>query len=187
VRPEKAVSRSSNFTGKVYCNSVFNTQHRFVKEYGKYIRIVEGLPTVTRHQTHQDGGIAWRNHGGAVGCVLGIVPLASDGSFALEVPADHLFHLQVLDSDKRVLSNELIWQYARPGENKSCIGCHQKPDATPTMSFGFPAAHRQQPVKCLPYGNEMRYRGKVWFKGWVPDEREERMRTVNAINLIGRQ
>jgi hypothetical protein len=132
-------------------------------------------------------GVAWRNHGGATGRVLGTVPLASDGSFALEVPADHLFHLQVLDSDKRVLANELIWQYARPGEQKGCIGCHQKPDTSPSMHRNFPSALRLPAVKCLPYGNEIRYRAKVWFKGWVPDEREERMRTVNSINILGRQ
>jgi hypothetical protein len=187
VLPSKIPSGSNLFSAHTYCNSVYNTQHEFVKEYGRYIRVIEGMPTVSRHQTHMNKGVAWRNHGGATGRVLGTVPLAADGSFAIEVPADHLFHLQVLDSDKRVLANELIWQYARPGEQKGCIGCHQKPDTSPAMHRSFPSAIRQQAVKCLPNGNEIRYRAKVWFKGWVPDEREERMRTVNSINILGRQ
>jgi len=35
------------------------------------------------------------------------VPLASDGSLYLQVPADRLLHLQVLDSDRRVVGNQL--------------------------------------------------------------------------------
>jgi hypothetical protein len=149
-------------------------------------RAVEGIPTIARHQTHANGGIAWRNHGGAIGRVFGTVPLAADGSFALELPSDRLFHLQVLDSDRRVMGNELIWQYVRPKEIKGCVGCHENPDDAPAIST-FPLAQKMPPVKCFPYGDEMQYRAKMWFKGWAPDEREERMRTVNSINIIGRQ
>jgi HEAT repeat protein len=178
-------TRSRAFSGTLYCSSAFVTQDPFVKERGKYIRVIEGIPTIARHQTHTDGGIAWRNHGGAVGRVLGTVPLAADGSFSLELPADHLYHLQVLDADRRVMGNELIWQYVRPKEIKGCVGCHENPETTPSPS-AFPLAQRMPPVKCLPHGNEMQYRAKMWFKGWAPDEREERMRTVNSINVIGR-
>jgi HEAT repeat protein len=178
--------RKRSYTATIYCNSVFTTQEKLVKERGKYVRIVEGLPTVARHQTHMNGGIAWRNHGGAVGRILGTVPLAPDGSFQLVVPADRLFHIQVLDSDRRVVGNELIWQYARPGEAKGCIGCHEKPDsARPTRGM-FSRGLQLQPIKCLPTGDEFLYRAKVWYKGHLPEEREERQRTVNSLNVIGR-
>jgi hypothetical protein len=38
----------------------------------------------------------------------------------------------------------------------------------------------------LPKGGEFSYLAKAWMKGWLPDETEERTRTVHAINLIGR-
>lgn len=41
-------------------------------------------------------------------------------------------------------------------------------------------------VKCLPTGGEFSYRAKAWLKGILPDECEERTRTVRAVNLIGR-
>ncbi len=185
ILPDSPMTRSRAFSGTVYCSSAFITQDPHVKERGKYIRAIEGIPTVTRHQSHADGGIAWRNHGGAVGQVFGTVPLAADGSFSLELPSDRLFHLQVLDSDRRVMGNELIWQYVRPKEIKGCLGCHENPDAAPSIT-GFPLAQTVQPVPCLPHGSEMQYRAKMWFKGWAPDEREERMRTVNSVNIIGR-
>jgi HEAT repeat protein len=186
VLPASPLTRSRAFSGTVYCSSAFITQDPYVKERGKYIRVVEGIPTITRHQSHNNGGIAWRNHGGAVGRVLGTVPLATDGSFSLELPSDRLFHLQVLDSDRRVMGNELIWQYVRPKEVKGCVGCHENPDDAPSMPAAFPLAQRQAPVQCFPYGDEMQYRAKMWFKGYAPDEREERMRTVNSVNIMGR-
>ncbi len=36
-------------------------------------------------------------------------------------------------------------------------------------------------------GDEFTYRAKPWFKGHLPDEIEERTRTVRAVNLLGRQ
>jgi len=42
-------------------------------------------------------------------------------------------------------------------------------------------------VRTLPSGGEFTYLAKAWMKGWLPDEMEERTRTVRAINLIGRQ
>ena len=187
ILPEAPFTRTRCFTGKVYCNSIYTTRQPHVKERGKYIRVIEGVPTVTRNQTHMNGGIAWRNHGGAIGRDLGTVPVASDGSFALELPSDRMFHFQVLDSDRNVVGNELIWQYTRPGEIKSCVGCHEMPDSTPEMTHVFPLAHKQAPLKCLPNSDDMLYRAKMWFKGWAPDEREERMHTVNSVNIIGRQ
>lgn len=186
VLPESPLTRSRAFSGTLYCSSAFITQDPWVKERGKYIRVIEALPALARHQTHANGGIAWRNHGGPSSRVLGTVPLAADGSFALELPSDRLFHLQVLDSDRRVMGNELIWQYVRPKEFKSCVGCHENPDDAPSMTT-FPQAQKMPPVKCFPTGGEFQYRAKMWFKGWAPDEREERMRTVNSINIIGRQ
>ena len=117
--------------------------------------------------------------------MLGTVPLAADGSFYIEVPADRLLHLQILDADRRTVNNQIFWMYARPGETRSCIGCHETSD-TAQLSSRFPAAATVPPVKCLPTGGEFSYRAKAWLKGILPDECEERTRTVRAVNLIGR-
>ena len=62
---------------------------------------------VQRQSNHVSGGKAWMNHAGAMARVLGTVPVASDGSFAVELPADRLFHVQVLDADGYVVGKEL--------------------------------------------------------------------------------
>jgi len=183
---EDAAARSTQFTGTLFCSSVRITQEQPVKERGKLLRVVEGMPIISRHQTHRGREQAWKNHTGTHARVLGTVPLAADGSFCVEVPADRLLHMQVLDSDRRVMGNQQIWMYVRPGERRSCIGCHERPDATMLPT------HRAQvqgpaPVTCLPTGGEFSYRAKFWNKGTLTDEGEERTRTVRAVSLIGRQ
>jgi hypothetical protein len=119
-----------------------------------------------------------------LGRVLGTVPLAPDGSFSVEVPADRLMHFQVLDSDRNVVGNQLTWIYPRPGEMRSCIGCHERP-GTATLRVRPQAVHHP-PVRFLPSGDEFTYRAKAWFKGHLPPDIERRTRTVRSVNLLGR-
>lgn len=182
IWPE-AASRHA-YSGRFFCASVFDTQEREVRQRGRYVRLIEGQPVVQRTSTHNGPWEVWKNHGGTLARVLGTAPLASDGSFYAEVPADRLLHLQVLDSDRRVVGNQLTWIYTRPGETKSCVGCHESPHAAPTP--GTAMASRQTPLRFLPSGDEFAYRAKAWFKGSLPSEIEERTRTVHAVNLLGR-
>jgi hypothetical protein len=179
------VTRQNPYTGKLFCASIYATQEADVKDRGRYVRIVEGLPMVTRHSTQTGGGVAWMNHGGSVGRVLGVLPVAPDGSFSVELPADRLVHIQVLDADGYVVGNELNWHYVRPDETKGCVGCHERPDAASNAEYRLPLALQSPPVRCLPVGGEMLYRAKNWVKQ-IDDENEERKRTVNAINVMGR-
>ena len=185
IPPENPLVRSGEYTGRLLCVSATFSQEARVRTRGKYVRIVEGRPVVGRHQTHMSP-VAWKNHVGTHARILGTVPLAADGSFFVEVPADRLIHCQVLDSDRRVVGNQQIWMYVRPGETKTCMGCHEKPDRA-GINVGFPSAAEISPVKCLPGGGEFSYRAKFWNKGTLTDEGEERSRTVRAVNLIGRQ
>ena len=151
---------------------------------GRLVRLVEGVPVVSRHSTHTNPWEVWKNHGGTFARVLGTAPLAPDGSFHMEVPADRLLHLQVLDSDRRVVGNQLTWIYPRPGETKSCVGCHENPHTTIGPANALAAHYR--PLEFLPRDGQFNYRAKAWFKGHLPAEIEERTRTVHAVNLLGR-
>jgi HEAT repeat protein len=179
-----AVSRDA-YSGRFLCASVFNSQEKEVAQRGRLVRLVEGVPVVGRHETHTGSQPVWKNHGGTFARVLGTAPLAPDGSFFVELPADRLVHLQVLDSDRRVINNQLTWIYTRPGETKSCAGCHEDPHSTSKPSQP-PLALGGGPLSFLPGGGEFSYRAKAWFKGSLPSEIEERTRTVHAVNLLAR-
>ncbi len=175
----------NDYSGRFFCASTLISQEADVRQRGRLVRLIEGVPMTARHSTHNpDNNRVWENHGGTHARVLGTAPLAADGSFFMEIPADRLVHLQVLDSDRRVMGNQLTWIYARPGETKSCVGCHEDPD---TSAPGLrPQAAQFPPVKFLPSGGEFSYRAKAWMKGSLPPEVEEQTRTVRAVNLLGR-
>ena len=172
------------YSGRFFCSSVFTTREAEVRRRGRLVRLIEGVPVVGRHSTQTNENPVWQNHGGTFARVLGTLPLASDGSFFVEAPADRLVHFQVLDSDRRVVGNQLTWIYLRPGETKSCVGCHETPHAT--TGGHNPLASHYPPAKFLPTGHEFTYRAKAWFKGRLPSEIEERTRTVRAVNLLAR-
>jgi hypothetical protein len=178
-----------HFTEETYscrfaCASAFHSQLEEVRERGRYVRLIEGVPVVARHSTHTNDWEVWKNHGGTFARILGVAPLAADGSFYVEAPADRLLHFQVLDSDRRVMGNQLTWIYARPGETKSCVGCHEHPHATTRVEV--PHALRTPPLKFLPRPDDFTYRAKAWFKGHLPSEIEERTRTTRAVSLLAR-
>lgn len=194
VLAESPATRQGGFTGSLLTQSVFHTREPHLAGRGKLVRIIEALPQVTRHVTHTTPGEeAWKNHGGSFGRDLATLPLAADGSFAAQVPADRFLHLQVLDSDRNVVGNQLVWINVRPGERMSCIGCHEPADSTPPAAAPGRALYHPDALlgggypEALPDGpSQMRYRAKMWFKGSAPQEREERQRTVQSTNYFGR-
>ncbi len=56
--------------------------------------------------------------------ILGYAPIEPDGSFKLLVPADIPLALAVLDAKGRGLQTHLNWIQVRPGERRTCDGCH---------------------------------------------------------------
>jgi hypothetical protein len=67
------------------------------------------------------------------GCTnyLGTVALSADGSFVAEVPADLPLGFETLDSQGRVLRGTPPVVWVRPGENRSCVGCHEPHGRSP--------------------------------------------------------
>ena len=183
-RMQPTAKSSNSYAGRFLCSSVFATQEAEVLERGRFVRLIEGVPVIARHSTQTNPWEVWKNHGGTFARVLGTTPLAADGSFYVEAPGDRLLHFQVLDSDRRVVGNQLTWIYPRPGETKSCVGCHENPHTS--TRGNDPLASHYAPVNFLPKGTEFTYRAKAWFKGSLPPEIEERTRTARAVNLLGR-
>jgi len=177
-------SKADSDRGQLICSSVFESQDAEALRRARLVRVIEGVPVVARHSTQTNPWPVWQNHGGTLARVLGTLPIAPDGSFHVEVPPDRLLQLQVLDSDRRVIGNQLTWISVRPGETKSCVGCHDNPNATTSRST--PLAALMPPIDLLPNGDELRYRAKAWFKGHLPAEIEHRTRSVRAVNLLAR-
>lgn len=63
--------------------------------------------------------------------VLGEVPLAQDGSFYLELPADTPVRLETVDQSGGIVRGPSAWFWVRPNERRGCIGCHEDPELAP--------------------------------------------------------
>jgi hypothetical protein len=56
--------------------------------------------------------------------ILGYAPIEPDGSFKLHVPADTPVALAVIDEQGRAFQTHTNWIQVRPGERRTCDGCH---------------------------------------------------------------
>ncbi|MFQ5543012.1 MAG: hypothetical protein ACE5FY_01520 [Nitrospiria bacterium] len=56
--------------------------------------------------------------------ILGYAPVEADGSFRVTVPAETAITLNAVDSKRRSFKVKENWLQVRPGENKTCNGCH---------------------------------------------------------------
>ncbi len=56
--------------------------------------------------------------------ILGYAPIEPDGSFKLQVPADTPIGLAVVDAQGRAFQTHTNWIQVRPGERRTCDGCH---------------------------------------------------------------
>jgi hypothetical protein len=80
--------------------------------------------------------------------LLGEVPLAADGSFLLELPADVPLRFETVDSHGRLVRGPSAWLWVRPNEKRGCVGCHQDPDLAPDDRV--PDALNAAPVSLPP-------------------------------------
>jgi hypothetical protein len=80
-------------------------------------------------------------HEGAA--VLGVAPVALDGSWSARIPANIPVHLQAVDIFGMSVFGEPVWISGRPGEARICGGCHEDrtktTNVTPGLLDGFAA------------------------------------------------
>ncbi len=81
--------------------------------------------------------------------VLGTVPLNPDGSAFFRVPAQTALQIQILDENGRAILTEKSFFYLQPGENRSCVGCHEPAGASPPLANAGRPANRQ-PLELTP-------------------------------------
>ena len=104
----------------------------------KYIRVNEQVPrpwAVHRNGDEHSYNVARGTHMG-LKVQHGIVPVEEDGSAYFLIPADKSIFLQVLDENYLEVQRERTYMNLRPGEVRSCVGCHEKPKDAVTAGFG---------------------------------------------------
>jgi len=165
-------------TGFLYCqNARFTRKTKADWEQVRAVRVLGAIGLTTR-SSHSH-----IVHAGHETVELGTVPLAPDGSFYVEVPADMPLALQAIDAEGRSELNEMSWIYVRPDEQRSCVGCHHDPGATPPNQAMVGTAARTQPLKLLGQGAAHRFRGNNSGVTGMMDLQFERFRETASMNF----
>ncbi len=185
-RPRPPVLSSStgkNETGKPAATGILFCQNaRFTKNttagwpHVRAIRVLAGKGITTR-SSH-----SYIVHAGNETIDLGTVPLAPDGSFSVEVPADTALALQAVDAEGRSELNEMSWIFVKPGENRSCLGCHQTRQVTPSTASTRAQALQAPPLKLLGQGSPLHFRGNNPAVTGLMELQFDRFREVAGLN-----
>ncbi len=127
----------------------------------KYIRVNEQVPRPWAARRNWPGDEYDQQHA----CITknthlglkvqhGVVPVLPDGSARFLVPADRNIFFQVLDENFMELQRERTFVNYRPGEVRSCIGCHEKNIDAPPASARMPLALLRDPDRPGPQPGE---------------------------------
>lgn len=81
--------------------------------------------------------------------IIGTVPVERDGSAYFTIPANTPIAIQPLDEKGQALQLMRTWLTAMPGENVSCVGCHESPIEAPITRPS--SASRKKPSAIEPW------------------------------------
>lgn len=163
-------------TGVLFCQNVRFTKNTTAGwQHVRAIRVLAGKG-LTNRSSH-----SYIVHAGSEVTELGTVPLAPDGSFSVEVPADTAIAFQAVDSEGRSELNEMSWIYVRPGERRGCVGCHQSRQSAP-LRTAQPLALSVRPLRLLGQGQPHRFRGNNPAVTGQMEMQFDRYREVAGIN-----
>ncbi len=85
----------------------------------KEVRVIEAVPSLPGTGREDIGSTNFERQK-----ILGYADVEADGSFRVTVPADTSLTLHVVDENRRSFKVKENWLQVRPGENKTCNGCH---------------------------------------------------------------
>ena len=133
--------------GEFACGSIFNRQgdmrqHHPKPEEGPWkLRVIQvlksyGVPNGDTDNPSFDHG----NFPHMIeGPMIGEYPVAPDGSFRIRIPANTPITWELVDGTGRVAVRERMFNIVRPGEVRTCAGCHGRIDRSEPIPFSAQA------------------------------------------------
>lgn len=83
--------------------------------------------------------------------ILGDTTVHEDGSVFVEIPARTPVYFQLLDEQGQMVQTMRSWTTLQPGENASCVGCHEHKNSVPVAGLPLTRALRQRPETLRPF------------------------------------
>jgi hypothetical protein len=165
VPASDAPDPSNNAVGTMFINDVYRGLDGVKPGTVKYIRVMEQVPKPWTAELDQrrnedrsaDGvgghlAISYCAHIW-VAVLHGIVEVAKDGSACFEVPARRNLFFQALDENFMEVQKMRTFINVEPGEQRSCIGCHEQRVQAPVSRKAEALARK--PVKLAAQPGEV--------------------------------
>jgi hypothetical protein len=83
--------------------------------------------------------------------ILGDATVREDGSVFAEIPARTPVYFQLLDERGHMVQTMRSWTTLQPGENASCVGCHEHKNSVPVAGLPLTQALRQRAETLQPF------------------------------------
>ncbi len=105
------------------------------------LRVFQVLPKTSTHVANQPR----LGHANAESArmLLGTVPVEADGSAYFRAPARKPLYFQAVDESGHAVQSMRSVTYLQPGEQRSCVGCHETPGTTAPGRRDILALRRQ--------------------------------------------
>ncbi len=126
-----------------YTTRVDNALQPHAFRAGSAERGADGTATIT-----EQGG--WPSY--VAKAVLGVVPVADDGSANFTAPAGKVLYFHLLDEHFNELQRMRSVVQLQPGERRSCIGCHDARSAAPSRHGGEALTQAVHALEPPPWG-----------------------------------
>ncbi len=111
------------------------------------LRVIQVLPKTTPPPNKPRIGVASQTNARAV---LGTVPVEADGSAYFTAPAGKQLYFQALDASGMAVQSMRSGTYLQPGENMTCLGCHEPKHRAPSKATKTPTALLRAPSSIQP-------------------------------------
>jgi hypothetical protein len=115
----------------------------------KRMRLVQLFPRPWSSPNVEKPFTGW-SEGGICRASLGTVPVEPDGSVYCEAPVNKALLFQLLDEKGMAVQTMRSLTYVHPGEQLSCVGCHEDKWETLRAPAAVPLAARRPPSRLEP-------------------------------------
>jgi len=132
-------------TGTMLIQDVYEGMTGIERGRVKYVRVMGVLPWPWNENGMFRIGLAGNVHRKKV---YGVAKVHEDGSAFFTVPAGENILFQALDENFMLVQHMPTFINVMPGENRSCIGCHEHRNKAPGMARGRPQA-TNHPIQAL--------------------------------------
>jgi len=128
VLPSSVASTGAQASGVFFLQDVYQSTQGIARGTIRHLRVNQLIPQPSQRVPYSS-----RVTFEVLKRVLGTVPVDETGSVAFEAPAGVPLQFQALDENGMAVMTMRTFTHLQPGEQASCVGCHEPRTSSPAM------------------------------------------------------